>query len=465
MRTFCTLQAFAQFFAKKSYFCAPIAVFYLQNAFFMMSLPVFRLCFLLLALFICLPADLCAQRKKPSPPKLSPIMQMPESIIALPPDYDPAISYPLLVLMPYTGGSSVDFFKKYLREARLDTSNIRAQFAEFLDIYRAQYGEDRSFILMLTHGDGSKAHHNYEGFHSCIEQMERRLEKDLPKFFKKYSIDTTRVFIGGVSLGGDLSWALSLRRPHWLQGAIVMGSRCSYPPPAGVLDQLALKNYSFFMVMGMNESPDRLNGIHYARQFLSASGVEHSYREMPYLEHDRAPIWLFMEGIEYVMFQPHRPIDKITDSLTLSSLCQSFSGEWIVKKYQMEQQEEILRKGGGLWLLKEEQVNRTGECRLFIDEKKQLRLRLQHAQLAASTPLDLLVYLTRTKSNEYALVIPEQNIGNFKYKGISADIDAQTHAFWLEAGRDKHFSFDIEKFRIGQPNQRSTFSFFSNPIK
>lgn len=430
-------------------------------------MPVYLLRMLFLVLFfaLLLPADATAQRKKSSPPRLSPIMNMPESIIALPPDYDPAQQYPLLVLMPYTGGSSIDFFKKYLREARLDTTNIRAQFAEFLDIYRAQYGEERSFILMLTYGDGSKAHHNFEGFSSCIEQMERRLEKDLPKFFKKYSIDTARVFIGGVSLGGDLSWALSLRRPHWLQGAIVMGSRCSYPPPVGVLDQLAQKNYSFFMVMGMNESPDRLTGIHYARQFLSAAGVEHSYREMPYLEHDRAPIWLFMEGIEYVMFQSHRPIDKITDSLALQQVCRSLQGEWIVKTYQMEQREEILRKGGGVWQLQSEKTSTTGECRLFVDEKRQLRLRLQHPQLATSTPVDLLVYLTRTSSHELALVIPEQIINNFKYKGISADIDAQTHALWLDAGKEQHFTFDIEKFRIGQPNLRTTFSFFSAPIK
>lgn len=428
--------------------------------------------FLLLLLLAILALDASAQRKSSSSksssrskssskskakPRLSPIMHMPESIIVLPPDYAPDQSYPLLILMPYTGGSSIDFFNKYLREAKIDTPSYSAQFADFLDIYRAEYGQDRSFILMLTHGDGSKAHHNYEGFSSCIDQMENRVLRDLKKFIPKYSIDTQRIFIGGVSLGGDLSWALSLRHPELLQGAIVTASRCSYPPPAGVLKQLAQKNYSFFMVMGMNESPDRLNGIRYARQFLNEAGVEHSYREMPYLEHDRAPIWLFMEGIEYVMFTPHAPIPKINDSTIIASVCRSYQGELITKKYQMEQREEILRKGGGVWQLQNETTENT-RVQLSRNAQGQLSLEIQNPNFGTAA---LVAHLAYNDLHDLVLIIPEQVVGNYKYKGIAADINAQHHGVLTQDGRDEFLTFDLEKIPINQPNTRQHFGFFA----
>ncbi len=390
-------------------------------------------------------------------PRLSPIMQMPESIIVLPPDYDENVKYPLLILMPYTGGSSIDFFNKYLREAKIDTASYAAQFEEFLEIYRAEYGEERSFILMLTHGDGSTAHHNFDGFSSCIDQMESRIFRDLKKFKLRYSIDNQRIFIGGVSLGGDLSWALSLRHPELLQGAIVTASRCSYPPPAGVLSQLAQKNYSFFMVMGMNESPDRLNGIRYARQLLNQSGVEHSYREMPYLEHDRAPIWLFMEGIEYVMFTPHAPIEKISDSLKIASICRSYGGELIAKKYKIEEKQEILHRGGGLWHLQNETISQVN-LRICSNESRQVLINIDDDNFGKA---QLMAYLTYNKEGELALLVPEQVVGNYKYKGIAADINAQQHGFFSISTLDKFLTLDVEKSSVSQPNNRTIFSFFA----
>lgn len=390
-------------------------------------------------------------------PRLSPIMQMPESIIVLPPDYDENVKYPLLILMPYTGGSSIDFFNKYLREAKIDTASYAAQFEEFLEIYRAEYGEERSFILMLTHGDGSTAHHNFDGFSSCIDQMESRVFRDLKKFKLQYSIDNQRIFIGGVSLGGDLSWALSLRNPELLQGAIVTASRCSYPPPAGVLSQLAQKNYSFFMVMGMNESPDRLNGIRYARQLLNQSGVEHSYREMPYLEHDRAPIWLFMEGIEYVMFTPHAPIEKISDSLKIASVCRIYGGELIAKKYKIEEKQEILHRGGGLWHLQNETISQVN-LRICSNESRQVLINIDDDNFGKA---QLMAYLTYNKEGELALVVPEQVVGNYKYKGIAADINAQQHGFFSISALDKFLTLDVEKSSVSQPNNRTIFSFFA----
>ena len=400
---------------------------------------------------------LSAQRKK-STTRLSPAMNMPESLIVLPSDYDPQESYPLLILMPYTGGSSFDFFNKYLKEAKIDEGSWDDKFAAFLDIYKTEFGEDRSFILMLTHGDGSKAHHNFNGFMSCIEQMERRLAKDLPKFFNKYSINQDKVFIGGVSLGGDLSWALSLRQPELLQGAIVTASRCSYPAPKGALERLAEKDYSFFMAMGMSESPDRLSGMSDAKKQLAAHGIAHTYREMPYLNHDRAPIWMFMEAIEYVMFKNHKALIKLTKPEVVNMVAKGYEGELFHKIYTMQDRQEILRRGGGVWELQEESSQTEIKLQITSNDESDLVLSFQEGELSK---VNLKAHLVYTPDNQLAIFIPEQTINGILYKGISPDIDSQAHGIFVIQSQDGYISFDLEKYALRNANKRETYSFFA----
>lgn len=380
-----------------------------------------------------------------------------ESIILLPPDYDPSRTYPLLVLMPYTGGSSIDFFNKYMSEARARSENQEEQFAEFLEIYRTQFGSDRSFILMLTQGAGSRAHHSASGFAGCIHSYEERLDRDFKKFFAKYSIDRQRVFIGGVSLGGDLSWALSLRKPDWFQGAIVTGSRCSYPPE-NVLPRLASKHYSFFMVMGMDEAPERLSGIAHARKLLANAGVEHSYREMPYLEHDRAPLWLFMEAIEYVMFQDHSPAPAFRhDASLVERVFGDYSGNLDIKKYKLDEENEILKRGSGLWLLASENTLEKQTLRIGAHTNGNGLLQFNHPDL----PNALQCYLTKSETGEITIFIPEQDFPPYRYKGIAVEIDAPQHGIWVRNRQDAYLSIDLERYNPREPRQRNTYSFFS----
>jgi len=387
----------------------------------------------------------------------SPELGLTQSILILPPDYDPNISYPLLVLMPYTGGSSIDFFNKYLREASITATDYSEQFAAFLEIFKTQFGQDKNFILMLTHGVGSTAHHNFEGFHRCIEQYENRLKRDFKTYFNKYNIDQKKVYMAGVSLGGDLSWAFSVKQPDWLQGAIVLASRCSYPTQDSVLKKLADKNYSFFMVMGMSESPDRLAGISYAKNLLTKAGINHSYREMPYLEHDRAPLWLFMEGINFVMFENHNSLKNNQKEEILTRISNTYKGELGLKKYQLDAETNIHLDGDGLWLLQSEETRDGVEISFFVDDKNELFLEIKHPDFAQ---IKLKCFLNVNEKGEICLQIPAQNVKNVVYKGISHDINSLSHGFFIYNQLNNFLSFDIEKYSLNKANQRTHYSFF-----
>lgn len=434
---------------------------------------------LLFLLFWGLPMLLWAQAKpaKPKPSSSKPKVTMrdtkpasthpksatagsslPTSVVLLPPDYDPSRMYAALVLMPYTGGSSIDFFNKYLREANISAGSQQAQFAEFLEIYKAEYGQDKSFVLILTHGVGGTEHHSASGFGACVQQYEKRLQRDLPYFTKKYNLDPSKIFIGGVSLGGDLSWALSVLHPEMFQGAIVTGSRCSFPPGQAV-SAWERKDYFFFMVMGMNEAPERLSGMSYARKLLSAGGVRHIYREMPFLEHDRAPLWLWMEAIETTLFAPKGSLGKSeADSLAAESLLGDYEGTLETKKYVLEKEEDLLKKGDGLWLLqKHERTDDKHPLRIYKSESGKTMI-----QFPATNQLPPLECYVRVRPDgEIALQIPEQDISGYKYIGTAAEMDSPQHGFRKRDGKLRVFSVDFERYQAKTPHQRTNFSFYS----
>lgn len=394
----------------------------------------------------------------PLPDSLNPALGLKSGKLLLPPDFDPLRPCPLLVLMPYTGGNATDFLNKYLKEAGVDTPPIQARWEAFLEMYQNQYGKDRSFALLLTDGVGSKAHHNYTGFMSCIQQYEKQLARDFKRIQAKYpNIDPKNSAVGGVSLGGDLSWALSILHPEWFRGAIVTGSRCSYPVGTA-LPKLVEKQYAFFMAMGMSEAPERLSGMSYARKLLSAAGIQHTYREMPYLEHDRAPIWMFMEGIEFTLFQSHQKwYGARADSNLIHKFEPAYTGDVDIKKYKMEARADILQHGDGVWL--EQSAKSQTQQTVKISHDSQYNLILQLSQ--PDFNLSLTAYLSQHESGDILLHIPEQDIKGIKYKGIAADINSLQHGVLVKNLKEGYFSFDIEKFPIHRPHERTTLSFFA----
>ncbi len=214
------------------------------------------------------------------------------SELLLPPGYDREKSYPLFVFFPYTEGTAAGLLHQY--------AFVGENADNFVEFHAKLFNNDpeASFLLLLPDGMGSTADHSWQGFAACIERYEKRVKQDIDAARKEHKIGN--IYLAGFSLGGDLSWALSQRHPDLFQGAIVMGSRCSYYE-AGKLDQLAKKKYRFSLVMGADERADRMKGIKAAMELLDKSHVTYQYKTVPGQEHVAATPELFRDAIRYLL--------------------------------------------------------------------------------------------------------------------------------------------------------------------
>lgn len=375
-----------------------------------------------------------------------------ESILILPPDYSPQRSYPLLVLMPYTNGSAHDFFNKYLSEAKIQYAALSysEQLGQFLQLFNEQYKSNESFAVLIPYGAGSRNDHSWAGFSACIERYEKRVLRDVRKFSQNYSIDTQRVYLAGVSLGGDLSWALSMRQPQFFKGAVVVGSRCSYPPELS-LKHLAAKDFRFFMVMGMNEGQDRLTGMRYARQLLDSALVQYVYREMPFLEHDRAPLWLFLEGLRWTMFERDVPNEMLGTTTAYPLYEGAHSAQIDIRQYRIDVSDDLSARGDALLVpvdntwLNDAVVNIRPDGDYFW------------LQLPDLPPVRLR-FLSETNEDQQIMVeVLEQEISGYKYQGVAID---WTKPKWHGSidSNSNLLMVDFERFTLKDHNRRTVYS-------
>ena len=209
------------------------------------------------------------------------------TVVILPGSYNPENTYPALVLLPWTGGRSVAIFDGYLAahyEAR--TTN--------------------PFIVILPNVSSSSAAYSRSGaWNATIGRYENLVRNDLNNLTAKYSIDESRIALAGPSLGGDLSWALSLRNPDLFRGAIVIGSQSGYRDAAR-MSQLAANDSRFFMIIGQQDIRRRVSGMRNAVQQLANYGVDHRFEVVPNTNHrniiNRYAPGAFTQSIDYVLF-------------------------------------------------------------------------------------------------------------------------------------------------------------------
>ena len=109
-----------------------------------------------------------------------------------------------------------------------------ARVAQYLGL-DPQRQED--FILILPAGRPTRDEY-LPDFVTFVEWYEERVLAELDSVLENYSADPERVYLGGYSLGGDLSWALAVRNPERFAGAVVAGSRTSYPVDSATLETL-----------------------------------------------------------------------------------------------------------------------------------------------------------------------------------------------------------------------------------
>jgi pimeloyl-ACP methyl ester carboxylesterase len=157
------------------------------------------------------------------------------------------------------------------------------------------------YAAILIGGSGRPSDYaNAAAWANTIARYERQVMSELARFARPANLDTTRVILAGFSMGGDLAWALALRNPTRVAGAIVMGSRASYR--SGPADQqlLARHRRRFFFTLGDDEDEARVTGARAAMAMLSRLGVSHRQRRSG-SGHAPATAETFAEALRFVL--------------------------------------------------------------------------------------------------------------------------------------------------------------------
>ena len=207
------------------------------------------------------------------------------TVVMLPASYDESVTYPALVLLPWTGGTPSDYFR-----------------GTFAEQYYAR--TEDPFILILPNIRSSRSDYSSSGaWQATIERYENLVSSNLETLIPKYNIDASRVVVGGQSLGGDLSWALGVRNPDLLRGVIAIGSQSNYRDESN-MPELATTDSRFFMVMGANDW--RIERMRLAVSELAEHEVTHTFEVVPNANHRTvmsqfSPGEVLTEGMDYIL--------------------------------------------------------------------------------------------------------------------------------------------------------------------
>lgn len=193
-------------------------------------------------------------------------------------------SYPLVVFLPYTGGTARD-------QARA---------------FGVTPGRQSDFFVMLPPGRFSRGDY-LPDFTRFVGWVEERVISDVRSVINDYPIDPDSVYLAGYSLGGDLSWALMVRNPVEVAGTVMAGTRASYPLSADGLSVIRRRQHRLAMLIGNRESPARYEGINRARSAIEGAGLEVFYREYNG-GHSIPPRRLLGEALAWVLADSALPV-------------------------------------------------------------------------------------------------------------------------------------------------------------
>ncbi len=224
----------------------------------------------------------------------------------LPPDYDSTRAYPVVEILPATGSTAATLLRMYLSRVglgRLYEEPADRQLATLLPILFPDTGHaGRDFIVILARGRGSADDYGTAAaWERTIERYERQVAADLRWLAATRPVDTTRFVLAGFSLGGDLAWAITLRNPGLVHGAIVMGSRVSYRPDSDAARTLVFRGVRFFLTMGDADDRTRQRMARAAADLLDRLGVAHRFTVLAGAGHEPAPPDVFAEALDYVL--------------------------------------------------------------------------------------------------------------------------------------------------------------------
>ncbi len=225
--------------------------------------------------------------------------------VVLPPGYDPTLAYPVVEILPATGSTAGTLLQIYLSRVglgRLYAEPPERQLAALRPYLFPGVGTaGRGCIFILVHGRGSaEDYRTAQAWARTIARYEWQVLADLRAVAATRRVDTTRMALAGFSLGGDLAWAITLRNPRFLHGAIVMASRASYRPEPAAVNVLVARGDRFFLTMGDEDDRTRQRLARAAAQALDRWGVTNRFVVIPGAGHEPAPPETFAQALEFV---------------------------------------------------------------------------------------------------------------------------------------------------------------------
>ena len=204
-----------------------------------------------------------------------PVVPVTTGTVILPDDFNAGRRYPVVVMLPASNGTS--------------------------EAMRRTYPDVGKVIVLLASGTGTTADYaTNAAWSATIHRYESQLQRDVGALIESGRADRERVVLAGFSMGGDLAWALTLRNPGLVSGAVIMGSRMSYRSSAQDHDALR-RDHRFAILMGEEEDRSRAAGARAGKDFLEDLGVPVRYREVDHLGHLRAPPEDFLRALDYVL--------------------------------------------------------------------------------------------------------------------------------------------------------------------
>ena len=187
---------------------------------------------------------------------------------------------PVLVLLPFTGGSAADLAQRW--------------YPRSLPVHAAH----RDMIVVLPGSAGSGDDYaTGAAWTATLERYTTGVATLVDQAVSQQGGDPKRVVLAGYSMGGDLAWALMQRQPERYAGAVIMGSRSTYRA-RGALEKLAQRGFRLFYFMADGEGAARVEGANAAQRAARAAGLVPKTASAPG-GHDPAPALLFADGIDH----------------------------------------------------------------------------------------------------------------------------------------------------------------------
>lgn len=199
-------------------------------------------------------------------------------LLYLPPDYNDATKYPLILFLHGSGerGGNIDLVKKHGLPRRLDQ------------------GEDIPFIVVSPQCPANESWDNH--LHEVVALLDH--------IIASYSVQTDQVYLTGLSMGGFGTWLLSILYPHRFAAIAPI---CGGMPPILDMSQAAerIRHIPTWVFHGAQDDVVPANASRNIVAALKTAGGMVTYTEYPDLKHDSWTI-TYNNPELYTWFLKHR---------------------------------------------------------------------------------------------------------------------------------------------------------------